>query len=295
MIPLKIKQMKIIDTHIHIWDFTKAEYEWLKGNTSLLNRAYSIEEVLPEMATCGIQAGILVQAANNLEDTDWMLEVAARTPEIMGVVAWLPLQNPTETERLLTKKYLQNPYFCGIRHLIHDEPDAKWLLQETVLESLAILAKYQIPFDVVGILPAHIETVLEVARLVPSLKMVFDHLNQPPISTQEQFGQWGELIKQAAANPNFYAKISGLGVTSGNFTGWSSEDIKPYIAFALAHFGEDRCFFGGDWPVALLAGQYIPTWKKYEEVFNELLSEEQKAKVYHRNAEGFYKKLHLPL
>ena len=36
---------KIIDTHIHVWNFDKAAYAWLDGNTSILNRTYHIEEI----------------------------------------------------------------------------------------------------------------------------------------------------------------------------------------------------------------------------------------------------------
>jgi len=186
---------RIADTHIHIWDFKKAEYAWLKGNTSMLNRTYSIEEIEAARKEIGISAGILVQAANNFEDTDWMLHTASQHEWIKGVVGWLPLMDPDATVKALQNKYGKESYFKGVRHLIHDEPYADWLLQEPVLVSLGILAEHNIPFDVVGVLPAHIETALEVANKVPVLRMVFDHLNQPPVASGERFGQWGELMK----------------------------------------------------------------------------------------------------
>ena len=62
--------------------------------------------------------------------------------------------------------------------------------------------------------------------------MVFDHLSQPPIATNEKFGSWGELMKEASQHKNFYAKISGLGTASGNFKNRNADDIKPYIEFA---------------------------------------------------------------
>jgi L-fuconolactonase len=279
----------IIDTHIHVWNFDKADYAWLKGDTSVLNRTYDIAEIEAERNAAGITGGILVQAANNLRDTDWMLELADQTEWIKGVVGWLPLTDPQETERLLQEVFLKNKYFKGIRHLIHDEPNADWLLQETVIESLKILAKHHIPFDVVGILPAHIETVIAVADKVPELKMIFDHLNQPPVSTKERFGKWGELMKTAAANKNFYAKISGMGTTTKNFTGWTAEDIKPYVAFALEHFGTERCCCGGDWPVSLLAGSYTKTWVVYKSVLETILDITALEKVYSANATTFYK------
>ena len=280
--------MAIVDTHLHVWNFEKAQYSWLDGDTSLLNRTYRVEEVEEEMARAGVTEVVLVQSANNLEDTDWMLEVAGEKSYVTGVVGWLPLLQPAQTEKLLAEKYGRQQWFKGIRHLIHDEADPTWLLQESVIESLKILAAYRLPFDVMGVLPQHIETVLAVAEKVPSLKMVFDHLNQPPVATGERFGRWGELMAEAAAHPNFYAKISGLGTTAKK-AGWGAEDIRPYVAFALEKFGEDRCFCGGDWPVSLLAGSYASTWTVYKEVISSLVDEEQQQKLYAENAVKFYR------
>ena len=280
--------MMLADTHVHIWDFNRAEYAWLEGNTSILNRTYSIEELETERFEIGIKKGILVQAANNFEDTDWMLHVAVNTDWIAGIVGWLPLIDPDATLKALQKKYGKENYFKGVRHLIHDERDPEWLLQPQVINSLQILADHNIPYDVVGVLPEHIETALQVAAKVPELRMVFDHLNQPPIASKEQFGKWGELMKEAAQHKNFYAKISGLGTTTQKGTNWTADDIKPYVAFALQQFGTDRCFLGGDWPVSLLAGSYTNAWKNYRTVIDELLPVAERSKIYYHNAANFY-------
>jgi L-fuconolactonase len=277
---------RIIDTHLHVWNFDKADYSWLEGDTSILNRTFHFEEIEEEQKKVGVTETVLVQSANNFEDTDWMLEVAERKETVVGVVGWLPLLETSATQKAL-EKYRRKKYFKGMRHLIHDEPDAKWLLQEPVIESLTMLASYHLPFDVVGVLPQHIETVLAVAEKVPTLKMVFDHLNHPPIAAKETFGRWGELMQEAAKRPNFYAKISGLGTVTKK-TAWTAEDLKPYVAFVLDNFGEDRCFCGGDWPVSLLAGSYVHTWTVYKEVLSSLLNESQRKKVYADNAISFY-------
>jgi L-fuconolactonase len=279
----------IIDTHVHVWNLDQADYPWLKNDRSILNRSYSIEEIETERLNTNVTEGILVQASGNFEDTDWMLQVADQTDWIRAVVGWLPLMNPDATQAALTQKYLHNPYFKGVRHQIHDEPNSQWLLQPEVLESLQILAENQLPFDLVGILPQHIETALKVAEKVPDLKMVFNHLNQPPIASNERFGRWGELMITASKHPNFYAKISGLGTASGNFIGRKNDEVKPYIAFALEYFGDSRCFCGGDWPVSLLANSYSLTWQSYETILSELLDEESTGKVLYHNAQAFYK------
>jgi L-fuconolactonase len=280
--------MNITDTHIHIWNFNKARYAWLEGNTSLLNRHYEIEELEPARITAGITGAVLVQAANNLEDTDWMLETAAATPWLQGVVGWLPLTDPARTQQLLTEKYLHNPYFKGVRHLIHDESDHRWLLQPTVIESLRILAAHGIVYDVVGVKPEHIETALEVATQVPELRMIFDHLNQPPIATKETYGRWGDLMKEAAKHHNCWVKISGLGLTAQKGAAWTAADIKPYIAFVLEQFGAHRACCGGDWPVSLLATPYTTIWSHYKQVLTDLLGEKEQEQVLSGNAENFY-------
>jgi L-fuconolactonase len=278
---------KIIDTHLHVWDFNYANYDWLKGNESILNRNFFVEEIDNERQQAGVVSAVLVQAANNFGDTDRMLDIANITNWVAGVVGWLPLKDPDATARALTQKYLLNNYFKGVRHLINDEADERWLLQDEVIESLGILAGYSLPYDVVGIVSGHIKTALAVAERVPGLRMVFDHLNQPPIKSK-QFGIWGELMKEAALHTNFYVKISGLGTASGNLRGWTEEDLFSYIEFALDHFGENRCFCGSDWPVSLLAGSYVRHWHAYKNILQYLLNDVQLEKVLFSNARRFY-------
>jgi len=248
-----------------------------------------LSELEPERLQTNIVAGILVQAAGNLEDTELMMEVAKQNSWIKGVVAWLPLMNPVDTRRLLEEKFLQEKYFKGVRHQMHDEKDPRWLLQPPVLESLQALAGYDIPYDIVGILPEHIDTAIRAADKAPGLRMVFDHLNWPPIPTKEKFGKWGELMKIAAQHKNLYAKISGLGTASGNFQDRTLEDIKPYVEFVLQHFGTERCFCGGDWPVSMLANNYIETWEITKDILNDMLNDEEKDNVLFSNANKFYK------
>jgi L-fuconolactonase len=279
---------KITDTHIHVWDLQRAQYPWLKNDTSILKQTWHIGQLEQAKNEAAITSGILVQASGNLEDTELMLETARKTAWIAGVVCWLPLADTHATQKMLAERFLTEPYFKGVRHQVHDEKDPKWLLQPSVIASLKVLAEKNIPYDIVAVLPQHIETALEVAHKIPELKMVFDHLSQPPIKTKERFGVWGDLMKAASGHKNFYAKISGLGTTSGNFENWNAEDVKPYIAFALEHFGSNRCFCGGDWPVSLLAGSYNKVWNVYTRVINGMVNKNDSDNIFYNNAQQFY-------
>jgi len=260
------------DTHIHIWDLQRVEYAWLEKDTSILKRNYALEQLDDQRLLAGVEAGILVQAACNRGDTDLMLEAAARHSWIKGIVGWVPLMDPTQAARELDE-LTAYPVFKGIRHLIHDEPDTQWLLQDTVVESLRYLSARNIPYDLVGILPEHLRVALKLLEQLPGLRIVIDHLNQPPIASAAKSGEWFDFIREIARNPNVYAKISGLGTTSGKPGTWGEEDVLPYVEYALEHFGPQRCMCGGDWPVSLLAGSYPYTWNVYEKVINRLITD----------------------
>lgn len=277
----------IIDTHIHIWDLNRSSYSWLAGAPELLKRTYTIDELHAARKEAGIGAGIFVQADSGMEDSFHMLEVAKKTGWIKGVVSWLPLSDTERTTTLLEEQLLKDAYFAGVRYLIHDEKDPQWLLQPAVIESLRILAAHNIPYDVIGVLPEHLETVLKVTERVPGLRMVLDHLNAPPIDGDTKFGRWGMLLKEIAKNKNIYAKISGLGTVAGKEK-FNADHLKPYVDFIISQFTQDRCFCGGDWPVSLLAADYVTTWSIYKEVLASLLEDGELEKVYSGNAIQFY-------
>ena len=278
----------IIDTHIHVWNLGQADYDWLKNDTSILHHNYDISDLEKQRVEAGITKGVLVQAANDFRDTDHMLEVAKKTGWIAGVVGWLPLTDPDATEQALKERYLPNRYFKGVRHLIHDEPDPKWLLQENVIKSLRLLAAHNLSYDFVGITTEHLQTALAVGNKIPGLKIILDHLNRPPQTSTKEFFRWSTLIREAAKFKNFYAKISGLGRLPVNGEKWNSEEIKPHISFALETFGEERCMCGGNWPVSLLKETYVQIWNSYKEIISSLLNDEGQEKVFYENALHFY-------
>src|SRR5260370_39695120 len=50
-------------------------------------------------------------------------------------------------------------------------------------------------------------------------------------------------------------KLSGM-VTEADWTRWQPQDLAPYVNRVLGWFGPQRCLFGSDWPVCLLAADY---------------------------------------
>jgi L-fuconolactonase len=273
-----------IDTHLHLWDLQANQYPWLGEAPPLLQRSYLLPEVAPQLAGAGVHKVILVQAANHLADTDYLLARAAQTPWVGGVVGWLPLPQPRLTEAELDR-YGRDAYFKGVRHLIHDEVDPRWLLQTPVLESLGLLAQAGLPYEVVGT-PVHLRCALAVAEQLPQLRLVLDHLCTPRAG--ESWAEWRDLLAALAHHPQVYLKISGLGTVLGKGAQWAAADIEEMVGYALAHFGAARAMAGGDWPVARLAGEYGATWANYRQVLAGWLPPAQQAQVLGQTAMDFY-------
>ena len=246
-----------IDTHQHFWNLDTVDYPWLTPAYGPLYRTYEPAELEPQLKAAGIDRTMLVQSANSYADTDSMLAHADTYDWIGAVIGWVPLLQPDEAARALDR-YGRHPKFRGIRHLIHEEPDPDWVVQDRVIEGLTVLAERTMIFEVVAVFPNHLKHVPTLAERVPGLTMVIDHLAKPPIK-ERVMEPWLMQLAAAARYPNVYAKVSGLN-TAADWASWSAADLRPYVDAAIDQFGAERLMFGSDWPVCVLAGDYARVW-----------------------------------
>ncbi|PJJ65378.1 amidohydrolase family protein [Compostimonas suwonensis] len=253
----------IIDAHQHVWDLTRARYDWLDASLSPIDRTITIDEVKPAFARAGVDASVLVQSADNDDDTDYMLEVAAANPEVVAVVGYVPLERPEAAAARLAE-LRRNPLVVGIRNLIHDRPDPDFLLRPDVDEGLGVLEDAGATFDLVSVLPRHLEHVRVLSERHPRLKIVIDHLSKPPFGQADR-EPWWSLIAEAAQNPLVHAKVSGL-YPAGPDADWTDE-LRSYVDRAVEVFGVDRLMYGGDWPISVLSGDYDRVWDSLQPVF----------------------------
>jgi L-fuconolactonase len=246
-----------VDAHQHFWNLAKVEYSWLVPAYGPIYANFSPQDLEPQLKAAGIDRTVLVQSANNNEDTVSMLTQAECYDWIGAVVGWVPLYDHAEAAKLLDR-YSKHPKWRGVRHLNHEEPDPDWLVRPDVLQGLKLLEERNMTFDVVAIFPKHVGHVPNLAEHAPNLTIIIDHLAKPPIKAK-QIDEWRTAMARCAQYPNVYAKVSGLN-TAADWEHWTAADLKPYIDTAIALFGAERCLFGSDWPVAILAGDYAKVW-----------------------------------
>jgi L-fuconolactonase len=249
-----------IDAHQHFWDIQRFQYPWMPAGESPLRRSFLPHQLAPILERNNFQGSIVVQANTIIEETHWLLELAAQHEFIRGIVGWVDL---TDAHVGATLDELQrHAKFKGARHLVHDEPDVNWLLRADVLRGLSELGRRDLPYDLL-LRPQHLKLVARIAERVPKLRMVIDHIAKPPIAAQ-RLDRWAEDIADAAQVPQVYCKLSGM-ITEADPRGWKAEHLRPYVAHVLEHFGPDRLMFGSDWPVCTLAG----TWKEVLAAFTQ--------------------------
>jgi len=271
-----------IDAHQHFWDIERFQYPWMPAGDSPLRRNFLPRDLEPILKRNRFDGSVLVQANVVIEETRWLLELAAQHEFIRGVVGWVDL---TDARVGATLDQLQrHAKFKGVRHLVHDEPDANWLIREDVLHGLGELARRGIPFDLL-LRPMHLPLVPRIAERIPELRMVIDHIAKPPIAARRMDG-WAENMEAASKIPHMFCKLSGM-ITEDDPRGWNAEHLRPYVQHVLSLFGPDRLMFGSDWPVCTFAG----TWKEVLAAFTQVIgpeSMEVREKLLGGTAARFY-------
>src|SRR5207237_9691923 len=120
----------------------------------------------------------------------------------------------------------------------------------------------------------------------PDPPLVIDHLAKPRIKEQKIDG-WIDDLRAAAKFPNVHCKLSGM-VTEADWKAWKPADLKPYVQAALEAFGADRCMYGSDWPVCLLAAPYPRVHAALLEALGPITGTER-TKIFGGTAEKFYR------
>ena len=240
----------ILDAHHHFWDPALADYPWMTDDVAAIRRRFGPENLEPLLREHGVDGTVLVQARASLDETRWLLETAEATPFVLGVVGWIDLTDP-EAARLLAE--LRGRRLVGIRHQVHDEPDPAWLLRPDVQRGIAAVGAADLAYDLL-VRSVELPAASETALRHPGVRFVVDHLAKPPLPAGDT-SSWAEGLESLAGLPNVTCKLSGL-VTEADSSTWRNGGLVEYHRRAIDWFGPERCMFGSDWPVCLLAAEY---------------------------------------
>jgi len=254
----------LIDAHHHLWHYSEPDYPWISQGMTELRRDFLIPELQAVMRGAGVDGTLAVQARQTLEETEWLLGLAERHTELLGVVGWVPLID-SDVENTLDR-FASNPKLRAVRHVLHDEADDFYMLRDDFNHGISLLRGYGLAYDIL-IFERHLPQTLQFVDRHPEQVFIVDHIAKPKIK-EGVLSPWNGNIAELARRQNIYCKISGM-ATEADWNRWAPEQLRPYFDTVIAAFGPKRLMFGSDWPVLTLAG----TYRRWVDTFLSFISE----------------------
>lgn len=271
----------VVDAHVHFWKYDRQRDAWITNDMKTLQQDYLPEHLLPVLKRNEVDAVVAVQADQSELETHFLVEMARTHSFIKGVVGWIDFRGDDIEKRLAY--FSQYTIIKGWRHIVQAEPKG-FLTDPRFINGIQLLAPYGYTYDLL-IREQQLAEALSFAQQVPGQQLVIDHFAKPAVSKKD-FAAWEKGIRDLAALPNVYCKLSGL-LTEANWKQWSAADFYPCLDVVMDAFGTQRLLFGSDWPVMLLSGIYVQ-WKSLLEKYMEQLKEETRVDIMGGNAIRFY-------
>jgi L-fuconolactonase len=272
-----------LDSHQHFWNYNPAEHVWMTDRMGTLKRNFLPEDLKPLLALVEFDGCIAVQARQNLEETRWLLELANNHEFIAGVVGWVDLCSPGLPGQL--DEFVKHPKFVGVRHVVQDEPDDRFMLRPDFQRGIAQLRPHGLTYDLL-VFPKHLPVAVRLVEHFPEQPFVLDHLGNPPIA-EGLMSPWQEQVRELAKFPHVSCKLSGM-VTRATWGQWEPHHFHRYLDTVLEAFGPSRVMIGSDWPVCTLSGSYQATMEivlAYAQQFRP----DERAGIFGENCARFYR------
>ena len=284
------KALTIIDSHTHFYDPTRPEgVPWPPKDDTLLYRRVLPEHYRALHKPAEVAGTIVVEASPLIDDNQWVLDLAAGDPFIVGFIGNLPVGNSDFMRHL--NDFSHNPIFRGIR--LSEERLRAGIATEPFMGDLRLLADYGLALDVVGS-PAMLQSVATLARELPHLRIVIDHLAGAKIDGHPVDAKWRAGMAEAAHEGNVFCKVSGLVEGTGRTDKSAPKDLGFYVP-ALDSvwelFGEDRLIYGSNWPVS----ERFATCNSVQQIVTDYFQTKglpASQKFFSRNAGNAYNWLH---
>jgi len=230
-----------------------------------IRRDFLPKDLLAVTRAAGVAGVITVQARQSVEETRWLLELAAENDFIRGVVGWVPLATLTVEKELET--FAQSRKLRGVRHVLQGEPD-DYMLRTDFNRGIALLRNFGLRYDIL-IFEKQLPTAIEFVDRHPNQPFILDHIAKPKIKAGE-LEPWRKNIKELAKRSNVTCKVSGM-VTEANWHTWTPASLRPYFETVLEAFTPRRLMIGSDWPVCQVACTY-DRWLDTIRLWTETLS-----------------------
>ncbi|WP_405690966.1 amidohydrolase family protein [Streptomyces sp. NBC_00057] len=244
--------MTAIDAHVHLWDPGLHDHAWLRS-AGELHRPFLLDDLT---AAAGTVTAVVVQAGRTVDEARWLLDLAARSAQLAGVVVHADLADPAAVDTIDALRAEDgSSALVGVRDPVGAGDGARLALPQ-VRRSLAALGDRGLTMD---LLLGHgtLREAHAAAGDLPQVRFVVDHAAISAVDVRrEGLGEWAAQLAPLGRLPNVVCKLSGLGKATAEPGGVPMDAVARVL---LDVFGPRRLMFGSDWPVST-------QWSAYEDV-----------------------------
>lgn len=287
----------IIDTHQHLWDFSRFRSPWLDEADPVIARKHTTNDYLLATRDLNVTRAVYMEVdvapADQVKEAEYVVELCKNEdyPTVAGVISGRP-----NSERFANyvNRYKDNQYIKGVRQVLQVPAAARGLcLQPQFVKSMQLLGQLGKSFDLC-MRPTELADGAKLARLCPETRFIVDHCGNAdpkawlPSSPEEPWHTvdvWKRDLESLAKQTNVVCKISGIVARAPQ--GWQPELLAPIVNFCLDAFGPYRVMFGGDWPVCKLGATFAEWVHALRVIVRDRPLFEQRM-MFHDNARAFY-------
>ncbi len=238
----------IIDTHIHLFDTARPRgVPWPDKKDTVLYKPALPARCRQVTAGLGIVGAIAIECSPWLEDNQWVLDVAARDPMVVGTIGNLDPGSPGFLEQL--DHLHRNPLFRGIRYgNLWGRDLGGELARPEFVAGMKALADAGLALDTANPTPELLAAAARLSDRVPNLRIVLDHLPRLDPATAN--------LRELAQHPLIYAKVSGVLRREAGRVPLDLNFYRPRLDALWESFGAGRVLYGSDWPNSGQWGTY---------------------------------------
>lgn len=245
----KAGSLTIIDTHTHFYDPARpGGVPWPGKGDALLHRTTLPADYRAQPVAQPVTGTVVVEASPLVEDNQWILDLAAKDKFIVGFVGNLKPGEDAFAGNL--KRFATNPTYRGIR--VNEGALRAGLSNAAFIADIKRLADAGLELDVNGG-PTLLPEVARLAKALPTLRIVINHLANTRIDGKNVSPTWRADLEAAAKAPHVFLKVSALVEGTGKRDGDAPRDVefyRPWLDIAWNAFGPDRLIYGSNWPVS---------------------------------------------
>ncbi|TLU67184.1 amidohydrolase [Thalassotalea litorea] len=285
---------KIIDPHLHFFDYENGHYHWLKPenppiwpNKDALQKSFSaadltLSDAMELQGLVHIEAGFDNQHPE--KELDFLEQLQLPPFKAIACADLTKVEFNQSLETLRTYKS-----FVGVRHIIDAQGDTL-LHDPNFADNLALLAEHKLIFEA-QLDCCDLDSAIRLAELAsnyPNLQICINHsgilrdFSQWPALSE--YAKWRAAMHYFSDQENIALKISGMEMQNPR---WSWGHARWLVHKLRNLYAEERLMLASNFPINLLAMPYDTLWLGYRDELG--LSPESFQALGHDNAKRIYR------